>query len=634
MRETFRPFVAGGRQVMNTYEEVVQLRRAILLLAVAWTVCAAGSLAWNLKEHARETAGIALHTARALYEKDVLYREWSSLHGGVYVPATDQTPPNPYLKVAERDVVTPSGKKLTLMNPAYMTRQVFELQDKKMGIRGHITSLKPIRPENAPDAWEREAMTAFENRTNEVVAFKTERGEACIRMMRPLVVTQGCLKCHASQGYELNNIRGGISVTVPMKMFEVADHPWKLAATHGGLWLLGLAGLGGGARRLRRDILKKRQAAEALRQSEERHRALFENSSDALMTLDTEGFLDCNAATVSMFRCADKKEFIGLHPSEISPPQQAVGQDSRTAADQKIAAAFEKGVSQFEWVHRRRTGEEFPAEVLLTAFKLGDRRILEATVRDASERKRAEEERRQLETRQRQQQKMEAIGTLAGGVGHEINNPIFGIMNYAQLIEERLPADSPLRKFAVEIGRESNRVARIVQQLISFSQPKAEAQTAARMADIVNSTLLLVGGAFRNDQIAVTVDVPEDLPKVTCCDQQIQQVLMSLLVNAREALNERYPQGDANKTVGITGRLVQKEQETWLRVTVEDHGIGVPPAIAHQVFDPFFTTKDRSQHAGSGLSVSAAVVRDHGGQLTLESEPDRFTRFHMDLPVR
>ncbi|MFZ2642819.1 MAG: ATP-binding protein, partial [Verrucomicrobiia bacterium] len=271
--------------------------------------------------------------------------------------------------------------------------------------------------------------------------------------------------------------------------------------------------------------------------------------------------------------------------------------------------------------------------VLLTRVELDGKTGLQATIRDVTELKRSEEKQRQLELRLHEQQKMAAIGTLAGGVGHEINNPIFGIMNYAQLIQDKLPTDSPLQKLAAAIGRESNRVARIVQQLIGFAQPKVETHSPARMADIVNAVLLLVASSFRNDQITIQVDVPRNLPEVSCSDQQIQQVLMSLLTNAHEALNARYPGADANKVVAINARQVEKEGAKWLRVTVEDHGVGIPPEIAQQVFDPFFTSKDRSRHSGSGLSVSAAVIRDHGGHLAVESLPERYTRFYFDLPI-
>jgi len=134
-----------------------------------------------------------------------------------------------------------------------------------------------------------------------------------------------------------------------------------------------------------------RQRTAALQQSEERYRLLFDSASDAIMTLDANGFLDCNPATLNMFGCQNKDEFIGLHPSDISPPHQASGLDSRTAADQKIAEAFQKGTSQFEWIHRRCNGEDFPVEVWLTVFRLEERTILQAAVRDITVRKRVEQ---------------------------------------------------------------------------------------------------------------------------------------------------------------------------------------------------------------------------------------------------
>jgi signal transduction histidine kinase/CheY-like chemotaxis protein len=235
---------SGWLHKLTNGSSAVVFTRALWVLAVIWTICAAGSLVWNLHRNREEANALALQTARALYDKDVLYREWSTLHGGVFVPVSPQTSPNPHLKNPEREIVTPSGRQLTLMNPAYMTRQVFELQDKKLGIRGHITSLKPIRPENAPDPWERQALAAFERGVKEVSSIEESDGKPLLRLMKPLYVTQGCLRCHADQGYRVDDVRGGISVSVPMGMFSSFDVWWSLVLAHGTLWLLGLAGLG------------------------------------------------------------------------------------------------------------------------------------------------------------------------------------------------------------------------------------------------------------------------------------------------------------------------------------------------------------------------------------------------------
>lgn len=116
-------------------------------------------------------------------------------------------------------------------------------------------------------------------------------------------------------------------------------------------------------------------------------------------------------------------------------------------------------------------------------------------------------------------------------------------------------------------------------------------------------------------------------------DVQNSPVLMNLLTNARDALNERYSGHDPDKIMALTVRAVEKEGQPWIRITVEDHGTGIPEEIRERVFDPFFTTKDRTQGTGLGLSISHGIVQDHHGELSVECEADRYTRFHLDLPV-
>ena len=256
-----------------------------------------------------------------------------------------------------------------------------------------------------------------------------------------------------------------------------------------------------------------------------------------------------------------------------------------------------------------------------------------AITRDISELKKAEEERAKLEVQLRQQQKLESIGTLAGGVAHEINNPINGIMNYAQLIDERLDPENPLREYAGEIVRESKRVAKIVLNLLTFARQDKEPHSPANIRDNVNNTLSLIRTIIRGDQITLDVDIPDDLPKIKCLSQQIQQVIMNLLTNARDALNLRYSGHDPDKIIKVTSKLFEKEGQKWIRTTVEDHGNGISEEIGDRVFDPFFTTKDRAKGTGLGLSISHGIVSDHHGELSYESEMGKFTRFHLDLPV-
>jgi PAS domain S-box-containing protein len=287
---------------------------------------------------------------------------------------------------------------------------------------------------------------------------------------------------------------------------------------------------------------------------------------------------------------------------------------------------------------------------------------LGASIGIALARHRAREEREQMRAQLVQAQKLESIGTLAGGVAHEINNPIMGIMGYAQLILDQLGPESPVSEYATEIGKETERVATIVRNLLDFARLERETQCIpARLYDIVASALSLILAVMRHDQIAMEVDVPADLPQITCRSQQIQQVVMNLLTNARDALNQRYPGHDADKLVHIRARRIEKlvnsdrlavagarlsaeearpntdhrtpNTRPWLRLTVEDHGAGIPEDVCTRIFDPFFTTKPHNKGTGLGLTISHSIVKDHGGELSVESEVGQWTRFHVDFPV-
>ena len=233
-------------------------------IMVVWTIFIALSMAWNHREERSEAIEGAKIEARTAYEKDVLYRRWNANRGGVYAEVTASTQPNPYLNVPERDIVTPSQRKLTLINPAYMTRQAHELAMQSIGVRGHITSLNCIRPANKPDQWERTALQAFEKGSKEQSDVLVMEGQPYLRLMRPLITESGCLKCHAEQGYKVGNIRGGISVSVPLSPF-LAIHQARqrsFITFHTVIWLAGLAAVSMGGLIISRQ-LKYRLRSEA-----------------------------------------------------------------------------------------------------------------------------------------------------------------------------------------------------------------------------------------------------------------------------------------------------------------------------------------------------------------------------------
>ncbi|HID04085.1 MAG TPA: DUF3365 domain-containing protein, partial [Desulfobacterales bacterium] len=194
--------------------------KVLIAMLLGWTILLAGILFWNIKNLKQSTVQLAEQTARMSWEKDILYRLWGARHGGVYVPVSQYAVPNPHLKVKNRDVLI-NGREYTLINPALMTRQVYDLAQDMTSIQGHITSLNPIRPENAADIWEQKALKNFEDGEEEYKEIVQFEGASYLRLMRPFITKEACLQCHAVQGYKVGDVRGGISIRVPMDSYQL-----------------------------------------------------------------------------------------------------------------------------------------------------------------------------------------------------------------------------------------------------------------------------------------------------------------------------------------------------------------------------------------------------------------------------
>jgi len=202
--------------------------KILLFLAIStWISFLVGSIIWNVNQNWEAQKHVQLGTARSFFQLIVATRAWNSNMGGVYVPITEQTQPNPYLQTVNRDIECTNGMKLTQINPAYMTRLISGLtEEQNNNVKFHITSLKPIRPANKPVEWEKEALTAFEKKI-QTEHFTWETETNTVYYMAPLISQESCLPCHAQQGYQLGDIRGGISVSFQAQR----TIPWSIILT-------------------------------------------------------------------------------------------------------------------------------------------------------------------------------------------------------------------------------------------------------------------------------------------------------------------------------------------------------------------------------------------------------------------
>ena len=229
-------------------------------IVVVWTLILGGLLLRDLVILKDATQSLAIREARAHFQKDEAFRFWAATHGGFYVPVDERTPPSPYLDhIFERDIETPSGVQLTLMNPAYAMRQMNEDFAETYGVAGHITSLLPLRKENAPDDWEEIALESFEKGESEVLEFTAIEGQPFLRLMQPLITQEGCLKCHAHQGYVVGDVRGGVSISLPLIAYAIEEKQARNAheLSFVLIWIFGFGIIIQGSRVVKKGNFKK-----------------------------------------------------------------------------------------------------------------------------------------------------------------------------------------------------------------------------------------------------------------------------------------------------------------------------------------------------------------------------------------
>ncbi|MBC8147711.1 MAG: DUF3365 domain-containing protein [Bacteroidetes bacterium] len=217
----------------------------LILLIIIWVSITTASFVWNYSLVKSNNKEVVLNKSQAFFEQIKTARTWNSQHGGVYVPITSTTKPNPYLNDTLRDIITIDGLKLTKINPAYMTRQISEINKIEYDLQFHITSLNPIRPANKADSWETTALKSFELGTTEILELVEDDSSSHYRYMTPLITETTCLQCHSQQGYKYGDIRGGISVSFPSEIYSKAvnEQLLSLGVVHILILIFGLVGL-------------------------------------------------------------------------------------------------------------------------------------------------------------------------------------------------------------------------------------------------------------------------------------------------------------------------------------------------------------------------------------------------------
>jgi PAS domain S-box-containing protein len=281
-------------------------------------------------------------------------------------------------------------------------------------------------------------------------------------------------------------------------------------------------------------------------------------------------------------------------------------------------------VQNFETIYIAKNGKRIP--MLLSGAVMGnDHGVIQGMVYvalDITERKKVEKEREMLTRQLLQSEKMAAVGQLAGGVAHEINNPLGIILGFAQSLMKRLKQDDPYLMPIQSIEREARRCKHLVQDLLTFSRVGKVEKEPCNLNDVIQSSVTLIEAQTKVKMITFEQEYADGIPPLTLSRNQIQQIIINLCNNALDAMSE-------HGTLTIRTLLNKK----WVEIQVKDTGTGIPKEIQSKIFEPFFTTKDVGKGTGLGLSLVYEIVQKHQGSIELESEVGTGSLFKVKLPL-
>ncbi|OGR22656.1 MAG: hypothetical protein A2277_12630 [Desulfobacterales bacterium RIFOXYA12_FULL_46_15] len=712
--------------------------KLFLFIGIFWTIFIVFLLSWAIRSGDNMIHTRTLTQARAFLKQIILTRYWSAIHGGVYVPVTKETQPNPYLEVPHRDVHTEDGQLLTLVNPAYMTRQIAEIADSKGSIHFHITSLNPIRPGNNPEDWEAFALRKFlSNESDEYYEWwqPDEKEEKTFRYMAPLWTEKACLTCHSKQGYAEGDLRGGISVTIPANgiLSEKMLNHRLLAGSFFLIWAAGLSGIFFSFRLSKSEYMKRSHLIEELEtalkdvktlggfipicasckkirndqgywdrieqyigdhsdaklshgicpdcmqklypefcgevtgkekpdkskphgrpwwdedrlqafiESERRFRELTELLPETIFEADLQGVLTfANQKAFDVFGFTRDDFDAGILAFDV------ISEKDRDRAKKNLEKILQgEAVQDNELEMKKKDDSVFPGLVRISAIARDNGPAgFRGLVMDITEKKRTQEFLIQNE-------KMMSIGGLASGIAHEMNNPLSGILQNAQLIFNRLIGSIPGNEKAAcdsgtdmesikayiekrKIGEllENIRISAIratetVRSMLDFARQKPFVPKPVDLSVVVDDTFLLLRQNRDFKYIRMIKQFDPDLPYVLCEGNRICQVIMNIINNSMDAALEQW---GTVKDLVLYVRLTHEKGK--VRMEIEDNGPGMDEEVQRHIFEPFFTTKEPGKGTGLGLSIAYFLIVDlHKGKIEVQSTPGQGTTFIVTLPV-
>jgi two-component system, cell cycle sensor histidine kinase and response regulator CckA len=379
------------------------------------------------------------------------------------------------------------------------------------------------------------------------------------------------------------------------------------------------------------DITQRKNAEEALEESEDKYRSIVEQSSEMLFLHDLEGnFLEVNRAAIARTGYS-RKDLMGMRVFDMHP--EGVAKEDIIDFWKKMRT--KRMPVTFEAVHQCKDGSTYPAEVKINKVVLRDKECILCLVRDITERKQAEAERDLLQAQLLQAQKMESIGRLAGGVAHDFNNMLQVILGHVELVLEWNGLTQPARESLEEIRSSAQRSADITRQLLGFARKQLANPKELNLNDTV-STMLRMLQRIIGENILLEWKPGKNLWTVKIDPIQVDQILANLVINARDAMDDFGTVNLTTKNVVLDKKKAKTLPDAvpgnYVLLSVSDTGCGMDKEALEHLFEPFYTSKDLNKGAGLGMATVYGIVRQNSGIIAVRSKPRKGTTVNIYLP--
>ncbi|HEY4789473.1 MAG TPA: PAS domain-containing sensor histidine kinase [Bacteroidales bacterium] len=391
----------------------------------------------------------------------------------------------------------------------------------------------------------------------------------------------------------------------------------------------------------KQEIFEQAKRELQIKESEERFRSLVESSPNAIVLTDQHGLIRLVNRQTEVLFGYERSELIGKPIETMLPERFRTNHLDHRDSFYRSPQTRPMGIGR-DLFGLHKKGHEIPVEIGLTPLRSQDKLMILSTIVDITERKRNEEkllqkneelERFNEELKARtaqlvQSEKMSALGTLIAGVAHELNNPITGILNYSQYCRRNVPQDGKLVEVLDDLIFEAKRCAEIVSNLLTYSYVSSgisekEIKETANVNDVIKRVCTIFAHLLKN--IDLSVETEKDLPPFHIQANKLQQVVSNILKNSIDAIESR-----TDKEI----RIQAFQDSDQCHLIIGDNGTGIPEDVIPKIFDPFYTTKDVGKGTGLGLSVCKSIVEEYDGKISLETEINKGTRFHITFPKR